>query len=136
MAKTDWLDKDPDSRLSKGLTMRRKVLGDDYVDQALANMDEVNEPLQRLVTEYCWGEVWNREGLSLKTRSLLNIAMMTALNRPHELTIHLRGALRNGCDRREISETILQSAIYCGVPAAIDSMRNFQSVLRETPEES
>ncbi len=130
-----WADSGSNTRLSKGLAKRRMVLGDEYVDHALSNMDSLSEPLQRMVTEFCWGEVWNREGLTLKTRSLLNIVMMTALNRPHELKIHLRGAFRNGCEELEISEAILQTAIYCGVPAAIDSMRIFRSVMQEMSEE-
>ncbi len=115
----------------KGLKIRREVLGDRYVDAALANMDAFGTPLQELVTEYCWGEVWGRPGLDRKTRSMLNLAMLTALNRPHEIKAHVRGALNNGVSKEEIMEVFLQTAIYCGVPAAIDSMRTAREVLKE-----
>ncbi len=106
-----------------GLKVRREVLGAEYVDAAIAQVDDFSRPLQELVTEYCWGAVWTRPGLSRKTRSLINLAMLTALNRPHEVELHLRGALNNGCTKEEIMEVLLQTAIYCGVPAAIDSFR-------------
>jgi len=112
-----------DDRYEAGLKVRREVLGDEYVDAALANATAFNEPLQGLATSYCWGEIWTRPGLTRKTRSLLNIAMMTALNRPHELELHVRGALTNGVTEQEISEALLQAAIYCGLPAAIDAFR-------------
>jgi 4-carboxymuconolactone decarboxylase len=116
----------------KGLQIRREVLGDKYVDAALAaNMDAFGRPLQELVTGYCWGEVWGRPGLDRKTRSMLNLAMLTALNRPHEIKAHVRGALNNGVSKEEIMEIFLQTAIYCGVPAAIDSMRTAREVLME-----
>ena len=118
-------------RYEEGLAVRRAVMGDAYVDQALANADELTRPLQDLVTEYCWGEIWTRPGLPRKTRSLINIAMLTALNRPHEVRLHLRGALTNGCTREEITEVLLQTAIYCGVPAAIDSFRIAREVFDE-----
>ena len=120
-----------ESKYDRGLEIRRAVVGEDYVNEALANADEFSKPLQDLVTEYCWGSVWAREGLSRKTRSLLNIGMIAALNRPHELRLHLRGALTNGCSPDEIREVILQVAIYCGVPAAIDSNRIAREVLEE-----
>ena len=113
----------PSSRFQQGLAVRRKVLGAAYVDKSLAEADAFTLPLQELVTEYCWGAVWTRPGLPRKTRSLINLAMLTALNRPHELRLHLRAALRNGCTRNEIMEVLLQTAIYCGVPAAVDSFR-------------
>lgn len=116
-------------RYDEGLAIRRQVLGDEYVDRALAAQTPLTEPLQRLVTEYCWGEVWTRPGLDLRTRSMLNLAMLTALNRPHELRAHVRGALRNGCTPEEVVEVLLQAAIYCGVPAAIDSMRTAVEVI-------
>jgi 4-carboxymuconolactone decarboxylase len=106
-----------------GLKVRREVLGAKYVDASIAQADDFSRPLQELVTEYCWGAVWTRPGLSRKTRSLINLAMLTALNRPHEVELHLRGALNNGCTKEEIMEVLLQSAIYCGVPAAMDSFR-------------
>ncbi|HJQ84429.1 MAG TPA: 4-carboxymuconolactone decarboxylase [Candidatus Binatia bacterium] len=118
-------------RFEEGLAVRRDVLGAAYVDKALAEADDFTRPLQELVTEYCWGAVWTRPGLPRKTRSLLNLAMLTALNRPHELKLHVRGALRNGCTRDEIMEVLLQAAIYCGVPAAIDGFRSAREVLEE-----
>jgi 4-carboxymuconolactone decarboxylase len=105
------------------LAIRRSVLGDEYVQRSLDNATDFSRPLQELVTEYCWGAVWGREQLPKRLRSMLNLAMISALNRPHELKLHVRGALRNGVTREEISEILLQVAIYCGVPAAIDSLR-------------
>jgi 4-carboxymuconolactone decarboxylase len=107
----------------RGLQIRREVLGSEYVDKALAGADAFGKPLQDLVTEYCWGAVWGREELPKKTRSMLNIAMLSALNRPHELRAHLRGALTNGVTKEEVREILLQVAIYVGVPAAVDSFR-------------
>lgn len=121
-------------RYEEGLAVRREVLGAAYVNQAIANVDELTRPLQDLVTEYCWGAVWTRPGLARKTRSLLNLVMLTALNRPHEVRLHLRGALTNGCTREEIMEALLQAAIYCGVPAAIDSVRIAREVFDEAAE--
>lgn len=118
-------------RFDEGLAVRREVLGAEYVDKAIADADELTRPLQELITEYCWGAVWTRPGLPRKTRSLINLAMLTALNRPHEIRLHLRGALRNGCTQEEIMEVLLQSAIYCGVPAALDSVRIAREVFRE-----
>lgn len=115
----------------KGLSTRREVLGANYVDAAIANADAFNLPMQELVTQYCWGEIWNRPGLDRRTRSLLNLAMLTALNRPHELKLHVRGALTNGVTREEISEVFLQAAIYAGVPAAVDSFRLAREVFLE-----
>jgi len=107
----------------KGLEIRKAVVGAEYVDKSLASADEFTMPLQELVTEYCWGAVWGREELPRKTRSMLNLAMISVLNRPHELKLHINGALRNGVSREEIREVFLQVAIYAGVPAAIDSFR-------------
>jgi len=115
----------------KGLAVRRAVLGKEYVDKAIADADDFTQPLQELVTEYCWGGIWTRPGLSRKTRSLINLAMLTALNRPHEVKLHLRGALNNGCSKEEIMEVLLQTAIYCGVPAAVDSFRIAKEVFQE-----
>ncbi|MFM8256922.1 MAG: carboxymuconolactone decarboxylase family protein [Polynucleobacter sp.] len=115
----------------KGLKTRREVLGAEYVDQAIRNADDFNLPLQELVTEYCWNEIWNRPGLDRKTRSIVNLAMLTALNRPHELKLHVKGAINNGLSKDEIAEIFLQSAIYCGVPAAIDSFRTAKDVFKE-----
>src|SRR5579864_4891995 len=115
----------------KGLAIRREVLGADYVDNAIRTADDFNRPLQEFVTEYCWGAVWGRPGLPKKTRSMLNLAMLTALNRPHELKLHVRGALNNGVTREEISEILLHAAVYAGVPAAVDAFRTAREVLKE-----
>ena len=115
----------------KGLITRRAVLGADYVDNSIKNADDFNLPMQELVTEYCWDAIWNRPGLDRKTRSMLNLAMLTALNRPHELRLHVRGAINNGLTKDDIKEVLLQTAIYCGVPAAIDSFKNAKEVLKE-----
>jgi len=115
----------------KGLKTRREVLGAEYVDQSIQNADEFNRPMQELVTEYCWNEIWNRPGLDRKTRSIVNLAMITALNRPHELKLHIKGAINNGLTKDEIREIFLQTAIYCGVPAATDSFRNAKEVFKE-----
>jgi 4-carboxymuconolactone decarboxylase len=115
----------------QGLKTRREVLGAEYVDAAIKNADDFNLPMQELVTQYCWGDVWNRPGLDRRSRSLLNLAMITALNRPHELKLHVRGALNNGLTKDEIREVFLQAAIYCGVPAAIDSFRVAREVFKE-----
>lgn len=115
----------------KGLQTRREVLGSDYVDAAIQNADDFNLPLQQLVTEYAWDGIWNRPGLDRRTRSMLNLAMLTALNRPHELKLHLRGAITNGVRKDEIREVLMQTAIYCGVPAAIDSFRTAREVFKE-----
>ena len=117
--------------VENGLKTRRAVLGAEYVDASIASADDFNMPMQELVTEYCWNEIWNRPGLDRKTRSLLNLAMLTALNRPHELKLHVRGALNNGVTPAEIREVFLQTAIYCGVPAAIDSFRNAKEVFKD-----
>lgn len=115
----------------QGLKTRREVLGADYVDASIANADDFNMPMQELVTEYCWNEIWNRPGLDRRTRSIMNLCMITALNRPHELKLHVRGAINNGLTKEEIKEVFLQTAIYCGVPAAIDSFRNAKEVFKE-----
>ena len=120
-----------ESRYDAGMKARREVLGDDYVDRAAAAADELTKPLQDLVIEYGWGAIWARPGLDRRTRSLLNIGMLTALNRPTELTIHLRGALNNGCSREEIVEATLQTAVYCGLPAALETMRRVRQLFDE-----
>ena len=106
----------------KGLAIRRAVLGSEYVDKSIAAADDFTRPLQEIVTQYCWGEVWGRPNLERKTRSLLNLAMLSALNRPHEVKLHVRGALNNG---------VTKVAIYCGVPAAMDSFRIAKEVFNE-----
>ncbi len=115
----------------KGLQIRREVLGAEHVNASISQADDFSRPLQELVTEYCWGNVWSRPGLERKTRSLINIAMLTALNRPHEVKLHLRGALNNGCSKNDIMEVLLQTAIYCGVPAAMDSLRVAKEFFQE-----
>lgn len=115
----------------KGLKVRREVLGAEHVDRSLREADDFTREMQELVTQYCWGDVWSRPGLDRRTRSLLNLAMITALNRPHELKLHVRGALNNGLTRDEIKEVFLQAAIYCGVPAALDSFRVAKEVFKE-----
>jgi 4-carboxymuconolactone decarboxylase len=107
----------------RGLEIRTAVLGKEYVENALRNADEFNTPMQELVTEYCWGAVWGREELPHKTRSMLNLAMIGVLNRPHELKAHIAGALRNGVTKNEIREIFMQLAIYAGVPAGVDAFR-------------
>ncbi len=119
-------------RFARGLAVRRAVLGAEYVDASIAGADHFTAPLQELVTEYCWGEVWTRPTLSRKTRSLLNLAMLTALNRPRELRLHTRGALANGCSWQEIQEALLQATIYAGVPAGVDAFRVAREVLEES----
>lgn len=118
-----------DDRLRAGTEMRAKVLGEEHVKRSLANSRPFTRPVQELVTEYCWGEVWCRPGLALRDRSLINLAMLTALNRGEELKVHVRGALNNGVSVEEIQETLLQTAIYCGVPAALTAFRIAQSVV-------
>lgn len=120
-----------DSLFDKGLALRREVLGSEYVDKSLAERDEFTADLQQLVTEFAWGSVWTREGLPRPTRSLLCIVMLTALNRPHELRLHLKAALGNGCSPVEIREALIQSVVYCGVPAALDAFRIAREVFKE-----
>ncbi len=115
----------------RGLKNRREVLGAEYVDNAIATADDFSRPLQELVTEYCWGAVWDRPGLDRKTRSIINLAMLSALNRPHELKLHIKGALNNGLSKAEIGEVLLQTAVYCGVPAAVDSFRSAREVFAQ-----
>jgi len=115
----------------EGLKVRSEVLGKEYVEKSIKQADDFSRPLQELVTEYCWGAVWTRPGLSKKTRSMLNLAMLTSLNRMHELKLHIRGALNNGCTKDEIMEVFLQTAIYCGVPAAVNSFRAAKEVFQE-----
>jgi 4-carboxymuconolactone decarboxylase len=115
----------------KGLAVRKAVLGAEYVERTFETADEFNLPFQELVTEYCWGAIWTREGLSRKSRSILNLGMLSALNRGHELKLHIRGALNNGVTREEIREVFLQVAIYCGVPAAVEAFRSAREVFAE-----
>jgi 4-carboxymuconolactone decarboxylase len=115
----------------KGLEVRKAVLGETYVNNALKNVDDFNRPFQEMLNEYCWGTVWGREELPRKTRSMLNIAMIAILNRQHEFRAHLKGALTNGVSRDEIREILMQVAIYGGMPAAVDSFRIAREVFAE-----
>jgi len=123
-------------KFEKGLTIRKQVLGAAYVNHSINNADDFNLPLQELVTEYCWGAVWGRDELSKPERSLINLAMISALNRPHELKLHVKGALRNGLSKTQIREVLLQVAIYCGVPAAVDSFRIAKEAILEYEQEN
>lgn len=107
----------------RGLAIRKDVLGKEFVEKSFASADDFNMPMQELTTEYCWGWCWGREELPRKTRSMLNLAMISALNRPHELKMHVKGALKNGVSKDEIREVFLQVAIYCGIPAGVDAFR-------------
>jgi len=118
-------------RFEAGLAVRREVVGADYVQSALDGATALTWPLQELVTEYCWGEIWTREGLSRRDRSLLNLGMLAALNRGQEFRLHVRGALNNGLSREEIIEALLQVTIYCGVPAGVEAVRNAKAVFDE-----
>jgi 4-carboxymuconolactone decarboxylase len=115
----------------EGLRVRKEVLGPAHVERSLAQASVFAAPIQELVTEYCWGAVWTRDGLDRRTRSLINLAMLTALNRSHELGVHVRGAINNGVTVEEIQEALLQTAIYVGVPAALESFRVAETVLTD-----
>ncbi|MFI5057964.1 MAG: 4-carboxymuconolactone decarboxylase [Candidatus Acidiferrales bacterium] len=123
---------DERERYEKGLSVRRAVLGDAHVDRAMKNRNEFNQEFQDLITRYAWGEIWTRPGLPRKTRSLLTIVMLVALNRPDEFRMHLRAALTNGVTKDEIKEALLQAAIYCGVPAANSAFHAAQEIFSET----
>ncbi|HZL59123.1 MAG TPA: carboxymuconolactone decarboxylase family protein [Stellaceae bacterium] len=118
-------------QFAKGLAVRREVLGADYVDKSLADADDFMMAFQKLTTEWCWGEIWARPGLDRRTRSLLNLAMLTALNRPAELKLHLRGALTNGVTIEQIKEVFLQASVYCGIPAGLESFKVAREVFKE-----
>ena len=128
------MDNKRTQRFNDGLSVRRQVLGPTYVDKAFADAkgDSMSEELQSMVTEFGWGVAWTRPGLSLKTRSMLNLAILTAVNRPHEFETHLRGAITNGVSHEEIKEILFHSAVYCGWPAAIDGFRIVKKLLAET----
>ena len=121
----------PNGRYEEGLEVRREVLGAAHVDRSLGAATPFTRPMQELVTEFCWGAVWTRPGLDRRTRSLINLAMLTALNRSQELGAHVRGAIRNGCSEEEIQEALLQAAIYCGMPAGLEAFRVAERVLEE-----
>ena len=125
---------DDATRRSRGTSNRRAVLGDAHVDRSLARASDVDREFQDLITRYAWGDIWDRPGLDRRTRSFLNLAFLTALNRPNEVRLHVRGALNNGISREEIREVVLQAAIYCGVPAALDTMKVALEVFKEVDE--
>jgi 4-carboxymuconolactone decarboxylase len=120
-----------DGRFERGLQTRREVLGTDHVDRSLERVTDFSRPVQELVTEYCWGEIWGRDGLERKTRSLINVAMLAALNRENELRLHVRGAIANGCTREEVQEALLQATVYCGIPCGVSSFRVAAEVMDE-----
>ena len=122
--------RDHKQRSDAGLKTRREVLGAQYVDKAMANVDAFSEEFTELLNTYCWNDIWNRAGLPRKTRSMLNLGMLCALNREHELKLHIRGALNNGVSKEEIKEVFLQVAIYCGVPAAVVAFRAAREVFQ------
>ncbi|GJD47531.1 hypothetical protein OPKNFCMD_0239 [Methylobacterium crusticola] len=117
-------------QFQKGLEVRRAVLGPDYVDGSLAKADEFMMAFQRITTEWCWGYAWTREGLDRRTRSLLNLAMLTALGKPAELRLHVKGALANGVSVDEIKEVLLHATVYCGIPAGLDAFKAAHEVLK------
>ena len=126
------MDKRPhQERFDDGLKTRREVLGAAYVDKAMAGVDDFNRPFVELLNTYCWNDIWNRPGLDRKTRSMLNMAMLIALNRGPELKLHVNGALNNGLTKEQIREVMLQTAIYCGVPAAVEAFRVAREVFKE-----
>ncbi|HKX80300.1 MAG TPA: carboxymuconolactone decarboxylase family protein [Novosphingobium sp.] len=130
--KNGWVNDRPLSEgFKRGLTTRMEVLGAEHVKTSIDSATDFNWPLQELITEYCWDAVWNRPGLLRRERSIANLAMISALNRPHELKLHIRGALNNGVTREEIGEVLLQVAIYCGVPASIDAFRVAKELFAE-----
>lgn len=122
-------------QFKKGLAVRREVLGPTYVDKSVNEVEDFMKPMQKITTEWCWGEVWTRPGLDRKTRSMLTLAMLTALNRPNEVRLHVRGALNNGLTKAEIQEVLLQACIYCGVPAALDSFKVANEVIKQIEAE-
>jgi 4-carboxymuconolactone decarboxylase len=119
----------------RGLAIRKDVLGKEFVEKSFESADDFNMPMQELTTEYCWGTIWGRDGLPRKTRSMLNIAMLSALNRNHELGMHLKGALVNGVTKQEIQEVLLQVAVYCGIPAGVESFRVAREVFAKIDAE-
>jgi 4-carboxymuconolactone decarboxylase len=118
-----------ENKYKKGLEIRREVLGDEYVDKAINSATDFNRPLQDMLTENCWGEVWSRDGISKKTRSLITIATLAALKASQELKVHVQGALNNGCSVAEIQEVLLHSTVYCGAPSGIEAFRATKEVI-------
>ena len=125
------MDRPRSERFERGLVTRREVLGSDYVDRSLAQADDFNWAMQVFTTEACWDAVWNRPGLDRRSRSILNLGMLAAANRPHEFKLHLRGAINNGISKDELKEIFLQIGVYCGVPAAMDAFRISKDVFKE-----
>lgn len=119
----------------KGLAVRKEVLGAEYVERNLKSADDFTMPMQELVTQSCWGWLWARPNLPRKTRSIVNLAMLSALNRPHEFKVHVRGALVNGVTREEIREILLQVAVYCGMPAGVEAFRLAREAMKEYDQE-
>jgi 4-carboxymuconolactone decarboxylase len=119
----------------KGLAVRKEVLGKEYVERNVKAADDFSMPMQEYATEACWGWLWTRPQFPRKTRSLINLAMLSALNRPHEFKVHVKGALTNGCSREEIREVLLQVAVYCGVPAGVEAFRLAREAMKEVDEE-
>ena len=124
----------PSELYERGLAIRKEVLGEEYVENAISNADDFNREFQSMVTEFCWGGIWGREGLSKQQRSINNLCMLAALNRPHEFEIHFRGALKNGCSLEVLREVLMQIACYCGIPAGVDAFRIARRVLAEQAE--
>ncbi|SAL34551.1 carboxymuconolactone decarboxylase [Caballeronia sordidicola] len=114
---------DSNERFEKGFENRKEVLGAEHVEKSWAAADDFNRPMQKLVTEYCWGEIWGDETLSFKTRSIVNLAMLTAMSQHHELAVHVKGALRNGVTKQEIRAVLMQASVYCGAPLALAAFR-------------
>jgi len=126
--------KEKKTKFQEGLEVRKAVLGEEYVNKSISGATDFIKPLQELVTEYCWGTIWARTGLARRTRSLINLGILTALNRPNELKLHVMGAVRNGCTKEEILETLLQATVYCGVPAGVEAFRVANEALKESSE--
>lgn len=118
-------------KFKQGMAIRRAVLGDEYVDKAIGSATEFTQPLQDMITENCWGEIWTRKAIPNATRSLITIAMLTALKATNEIKLHVRGALRNGCSAEEIQEVLLQTVVYCGVPAGLEAFKVAKEVIEE-----
>ena len=116
---------------AKGLSIRREIFGPELSDKALGGADDFNRPFEEMVNQYCFGEIWARPGLDRKTRSIVTLSMLTGANRPNQIRAHVRGAISNGVSKAEIQEIFLQAAIYCGVPAAVDSFRIAREVFKE-----
>ena len=123
-------------KYDRGLKVRREVLGDAYVDRSVGKISEFMRPLQELVRDYCWGDIWTRPGLGRRERSIINLSQLTALNRANELRLHVRGAINNGLTKQEIGEVLLQTAVYCSVPAAIESFKVADEVFEELKRET